>query len=167
MEHIPAHAYKLASPCCSPWRDQWPWSLTQLNLPRRNRHQAHLLWKPSRNCWRVINQVLYFVFLCGDHLLHPKNTAVSPSTKENYKKIKQELLKGHKPGVVLCLPVWQSLIASKNTAVFSSAKENHKEIKQELLKGRKPGPYFVLLTVTYCNLQNHSCTPQHEGKPQD
>ena len=96
MEHTPTHPYKPASPCCSPWWDQWPQSLTQPNLPRQNWHQAHLLQKPSRNCQRVVNQVLYFVFLCGNDLLHPKNTAVSPSMKEkeNYKKIEQEVLKG-------------------------------------------------------------------------
>jgi hypothetical protein len=39
----------------------------------------------------------YLVFLCDNYSLHPKNTAVSPSAKGN-KKIKQELLKGHKLG---------------------------------------------------------------------
>jgi len=45
-EHICAPVYKLTSPFrCSPQRDQWPQSLTQLNLhpaPNQSQHRAHL-----------------------------------------------------------------------------------------------------------------------------
>jgi len=167
MEHISAHAYKLASPCCSQWRDQWPWSLTQLNLhlaPRQNRQQAHPLWKPSANCWRVVNQVLNFVFLCDDHLLHPKNTAESRSAKENHKKIKQELLKGRKPGQCFVLLPDNSLFHPQNHSRTPSTKENHK-IKRELLKNSKRGWYFVASHDDHLLHPKHSHILQCTGKP--
>ena len=153
MEHIPAHAYKPASPCCSPWWDQWPWSLTQLNPPRWNQHQADLLWKPSRNCWRVINQVLYFVFLCGDDLLHPKTQLYLLVQRKTTRKSNRKYWRV--VNQVCTLSSWQSLIAIyKIIAVPPSMKENHK-IKQELVKNSKQGQYFVV------SHNDHLLHPKH------
>lgn len=60
------------------------------------------------------------MFSCDDHLLHLKNIAASSGAKENHKKIKQELLKGHKAGksFVIARKTRHSLIELKKHSRF-------------------------------------------------
>jgi hypothetical protein len=93
---------------------------------------------------------------------------VKSTSSTSAAKIKQEFLKGRKPGLYFVLLCDDYLSHPKNIVISPSATQNHKKIKQELLKSRKPGQYFVLLPEgDLLHSKNYSCTPQCEGKPQD